>query len=1466
VLYRNRRAKVNVKVLIILIVVPVALGTSLFAARQIQRDSLSKASLAAGEAAFEREDWPVVRKSFHAYLGRNPDDVEILKKYAQACLAIRPLDAKAIGGAIGAYRRIIELNPQDEVAYDKLAMLYVGIGNFEELSKIARTRLEYVPNDRKAPLWLADALIRLNKRQEGEQVLLRFLGELEALPDKHVEYVQACARMSEIAVADGSSDAKTKALEWLKRAAGYAPESIEMLARRARFYRETPEIPGLDEKERLALARRDLEAADHHGTENPRIRLFLATEWMTHGELDRAAAELQAAESLPQETLIEHFFDLDDWTAARFLLSAELARRKGTTAEAVALADNALASLTQRRHRVQALPSAILLYVAAGKASEARRCLNEYLDLRRAQEGPAESPRRLAGLQALVAGAENKPYAVIDTLAPVVRNDTSNPELWRMLAEAYSRTDQVGRAVNALNQYRRLNPQDPHVALELARQYSRLGDWNKVFETASTAESQDPSSLAPKLLRIGAGINLAVGQRGSADTTELKKLSAELAGLRQTNPDRVDIRMLQAIIARCLEQPQEAERQLKLAIEECTDSLRVELQLAGHYVETKRMNEAIGVCEAACKRHPEVARPWLALSDLQAANGDYASARNRLQQGLDSVTDKGGKRSLSIKLALLDIIHGDRATGTNLLLEMAAQDPQEIQARLLLLGIRGIREDPVAAGRLLGELKQAEGENGLWWRLHQAAVWLSAENWRGKQQDVVSLLRFCIDASPAWPAPVLLLAEVYERLGDVKRVEDTCRQGLAGNPSAADIANRLLGLLEKQGRFPDAEKVLQQLTVSPRLASAWQVRIALGTGDLSRAIDELKLRASSDSQDADSRVQLARLVYQETRNADQALAYLKEAETIASDARLILVKASILRSEGKAAEALQVLDRYAADHNDFNAYWMRAVYLVEAGDLERAEKDYQKLTTFAPNSEAGYELLSSFYAGTNRLDQGIAAVEQGVSAYPKNLRLQRNLMVLLLRRAQTQDRERASGILAALEEQLPHDAELMTIRALQMLEQSAPQSLASAKEKLENAVGLEPTMINAHLALIGIAMRQGNYTAACDYAIRGLESNSGHPMLLLARSKAELALGYAPMAVRLAREVLQQNPNSTEALSALADGALSSGDRALWQETRSLLDAALGRDPKNERLLLFRAHILSMLGLTKTAIPEMEAYCQTKEGLRSVGTLVTLADLYRLTGDADQSKQKIEQAERLDPNSQTVTHARLLWLVAQNRFEEIRGISSKYLSAKEQDPTILLKAASILAGLEATAFKKEGLKLYEQAAALLPTSAEAHLGQASALYQTGDAEQAEKLYRQWLAQHPNDVRALNDLAWILQEHDQRYDAALELANRGLKLAPDNLDLLDTRGTILANLADRLADAKNDFVRLVELAPADTREKARALLRLGRICVQLNDLRQAKQHLQIALEIDRKMDIFTPDERSEITRIVQQAGT
>ncbi|GAJ10860.1 unnamed protein product, partial [marine sediment metagenome] len=258
--------------------------------------------------------------------------------------------------------------------------------------------------------------------------------------------------------------------------------------------------------------------------------------------------------------------------------------------------------------------------------------------------------------------------------------------------------------------------------------------------------SLNPTEIILKLLRIEASINIVAEQQEvtTAKRRALADEADELVRLRKEHPDSVDIRILQAMIAIYLDDPNTAERELKLAIDECEESLRAEMQLSRFYYRTKRIAEAISTCQSACENHSEVAEPWLSLSGLYIANKDYDSARSCLQQALGVVVGKWEKRSVSMSLALLELTQGDRPSGISILSEVAEQDEREIRARTLLLGIREVQEDQVKVRELIDEIQEAEGESGLMWRLYQAALWLASDEWRSKQQDIAAYLQYCI--------------------------------------------------------------------------------------------------------------------------------------------------------------------------------------------------------------------------------------------------------------------------------------------------------------------------------------------------------------------------------------------------------------------------------------------------------------------------------------------------------------------------------------------------------------------------------------------------------------------------------------------------------------------------------------------------------------------------------------------------
>ncbi len=126
--------------------------------------------------------------------------------------------------------------------------------------------------------------------------------------------------------------------------------------------------------------------------------------------------------------------------------------------------------------------------------------------------------------------------------------------------------------------------------------------------------------------------------------------------------------------------------------------------------------------------------------------------------------------------------------------------------------------------------------------------------------------------------------------------------------------------------------------------------------------------------------------------------------------------------------------------------------------------------------------------------------------------------------------------------------------------------------------------------------------------------------------------------------------------------------------------------------------------------------------------------------------------------------------------------------------------------------------------------------------------------------YPGDVRLLNDPACIIQEQGQDLAQALTLADRGVEQTPNDENLLDTWATILEQMPDRLDDARRDFDtlrRLCLLDPARRPRLAKALLKLARVCVALDDNDEAKRHLTKALEVDGEIVVLSPQEKGEI---------
>lgn len=133
--------------------------------------------------------------------------------------------------------------------------------------------------------------------------------------------------------------------------------------------------------------------------------------------------------------------------------------------------------------------------------------------------------------------------------------------------------------------------------------------------------------------------------------------------------------------------------------------------------------------------------------------------------------------------------------------------------------------------------------------------------------------------------------------------------------------------------------------------------------------------------------------------------------------------------------------------------------------------------------------------------------------------------------------------------------------------------------------------------------------------------------------------------------------------------------------------------------------------------------------------------------------------------------------------------------------------------------------------------------QAQALEFAEDFPAAIERYRQVLEAAPDDVVALNNLAYLLLEHTDRHQEALQLARQARELLPTDPQVLDTLGWAYYRQGE-VAEAEAAFQRAVNLDP----EHVPANLHLGQLLADRGRTHEARTTLQKAKALAAKQGL------------------
>ncbi|MEP0843778.1 MAG: hypothetical protein HRF43_13830 [Phycisphaerae bacterium] len=1487
-----RPGRVNFRFLTLFVLVIALLAGGAAGGYKLRSRVIARRALEAGKAALDRRDWVEACKHLKQYLVRHPEDPEMLARYAEANLSLRPLEPEHLVAAAAAHR-VLFRRMNVEASGRELTRLYMALGKYSEAAYICELRLERNPREQEARWVLAQTRQARGQYPEAINDLVALLGEGYQEPGAFVTLVECLQHQRGDAAssparrllppAEGPDPDKRDLVEGLLTLGiEKNPDSALLLGRRARYdrLRAVAARRGPDAArsgEDLAAARADLEAADKLPTLDPATLFLLFEEWLEHGEPERSAACLARVDALDPAGLREQgYYAPEQLDLPKLQCAATLLLRTNQSAQAAALAERAAKTL-RRRQWLQFLPLGVELYLLAGRPNDARRTLEDGRALLK-ESSLAENDAirdRLVLLDAQIAVFESEPYVVIGLLEPLLIRSPGEVSAALLLARAYLQTGQLARALRICRDLRprSLGPDQEAAAREVLTAAIRAcadhGRPEDAIQLLQSLGHLGPATVATELLALR--LEIGTTHDKPAPPERIGEWSARLAKLADAAPRSGEVRVLQAGLALRQDHVDEALGTLETAFRECDDTLSAGLNLALLYAGRKKdLPQAIDACSRTVQKHPDQASARAMLAAMQNAAGLKEQARATLEQAVRDLA--GPERHKAIIAFAGFLAETGEAEQVAALLEQAAADwPRDPAVRMLLLGLPRKQSDPAARKKLVDELRTIEGERGLRWRLEQAKALLhrvgddiraSRTEAAQAEPQVRDLLRFCTQADPQWSEPVAVLGELYGYLGKRDLAEQEYRHLLDANPADLAIMDRLLVLLRSQGRFIEADDLLKRvpkdrLSASTRLMGH-QAGVSLALGNVAAAATTIEQMISARPKDATLRILLAKALLVQRGDLDRALGLLDEADRLSPGLfETFSTRVTILHARGRDRQAADLLDRQVEQKKDYQSILLRAQFRTTLRSFDLAEEDFVRLSQLDEYVPRGHEVLGRFYLSRNDADKAFATWEAGLKAAPGDERLRHLLVRMLLQRAEPRYRQHGLALLDESLQRTPNDPDYLSMRVLYGPEPADEKARARVMAMLEQMVRDDPHHLRAHLNLIELEARRGRPDDVRTRINAALGANPRNGLLLQLAAEIEQALGNLARATAYAQAALEGDPSDLPARQRLVRLALASGDaRTADARNREILLLA----PHDEQARLTEAGLLKNQGRLAEAIQRLEDFRTTDEGRRSLNALLMLAELYRTEKDYVQAQARIDAARQRSPESLGVLREQVALLAEQDRFDELLTIVQERAQAGAGAAGDLHAAASVLVSSGKDRALREALGLYERIAQAAPDNAALQIDLAETAYRLGEYQRAAAGYEAARRLRPRNLVVLNGLAWTIGVILEKPAEGLAFAEQGLALQPGNVHLLDTRGFLLFKLG-RLEEARADLEKCLASPMLTAATRVSALRHLAEVHVRLGEPARAKEKLTEALRYDVEKKLLSDGERAEMQALL-----
>lgn len=570
-------------------------------------------------------------------------------------------------------------------------------------------------------------------------------------------------------------------------------------------------------------------------------------------------------------------------------------------------------------------------------------------------------------------------------------------------------------------------------------------------------------------------------------------------------------------------------------------------------------------------------------------------------------------------------------------------------------------------------------------------------------------------------------------------------------------ARLLLGAtLLQRGDLQQAQQQLQQVVEStPDNLAARKLlaQVQLKLGQPEGALSVLGPALATDSLDP----QMLSLYGAAARRTGDKRALVEALQRSArehpNDQTVLLNLAEAYLAEGQAQEALDVLEK-TPDSGDTHRDRLLIAALLAARGPEAAGEEVQSLLAAHPRDSAVLDVAASYYISQGRLKDAKAALSASIAIVPDDV---------------------SSHIeLARLDE--------------------AAADPSAAQSGLRAALKAHPDSLPVRLALADVLVRMKAYSDARTV----LEAAGPHagPQVKFALAQVALADGDLKAANVALDQALAEQPGQ----AALVE------DAGLLLMRANQFDAALARfaqatqlAPKNAEYWLNTARAQLALNQPLAARSSLDKADQLQPNWLAVVSTLAYIDMRQGNGQGALARVQALLAQKPDDPGVLELEGDV-----ESDLRQPAAAESAYAKAQQLRPTARLAAELYRAKLMARATDPQ--KPLEQWLAHAPQSwpirdllGEYYLGVSKA------PRRAAQEFKAVIAQNPNDVVALNNLAWALNQVGD--PAAMAFAKRAYQLAPKLSSVNDTLGWVLAR-SGQSAGAVDYLRQAVKLDPSD----------------------------------------------------------